>query len=376
MLRPIPEEILVRARDSGVSFDCHCHLINKDTVPNGYLGVRLPFTKRFLSFAAGLVRWFGKMVDKEKITNLSYFLKIFKKSEKEILKKLISYYPANTIFCPLLINMDPSIKGRVRVPYPDQVRRIESLCKEFNGRLWPFFGLNPLDPHMPGQFGQVMRWAGCFAGIKVYPPMGYLPSHPRLMSVYEECELTGMPVTTHCSFATVHTTKHHLKNIEGTEIQAGHHQKRTTTSGWFWSKKDYSWFSHPKKWEPVLEAYPKLTLNLGHFGGNEEWRKFVDGKDNAWVTRIIDMMHRYPNVYADISYTLFDRRVYAVMKDLLENNEVVRNRTLYGSDYYMVVLDGHFRHTKRGFEVAMGDDIMRQISIVNPRRFLFGTENP
>ena len=82
------------------------------------------------------------------------------------------------------------------------------------------------------------------------------------------------------------------------------------------------------------------------------------------------MMDRYENLYTDISYSFHDKKIFHFLKNLLENNNLVGERILYGSDYYMIVLAGHFRSIKTDFITAMGDRLFNQISTVNPRRFL------
>ena len=129
-------------------------------------------------------------------------------------------------------------------------------------------------------------------------------------------------------------------------------------------------FNHPKNWEIVLKTFPKLRLNLAHFGNEERIRDLIKGKDNTWPRRIMDMMGRYENLYTDISYLLHDKKIFGFLKNLLENNILVGERILYGSDYYMIVLAGHFRSIKTDFITAMGDRLYDMISKDNPRRFL------
>ena len=56
---------------------------------------------------------------------------------------------------------------------------------------------------------------------------------------------------------------------------------------------------------------------------------------------------------------------------IIERNRFIAERTLYGSDYYMVVIGGHFRSIKMDFISSMGDEVMNRIASVNPRKFLF-----
>ena len=371
-MRKIPDEVLVRVKDPGTHFDSHCHTFNREDVPNGFLGVRIPYTRRVISLLERMTKRVGVLFKKDGITGTSYFLNLFKQRDAVIAERLLSYYDAHTIVCPLMVDMEPSIKGRMKSSYPAQLKTMEALCKARPGRLLPFVGLNPIRHSMNGIFiDELMSADSVFWGVKLYPSLGYLPSHPDLMNVYEYCEKHRIPITVHCSAATVKTTRHRIKSIRYTKVENGKRVDQVIRKRWFW-RSDYDWFNDPKHWEVVFEVFPKLVVNFAHFGGFEQWRRYAKGKDNTWVHRIISLMQRYENVYADISYTLHDRRIYPALKAALEASDTVCVRTLYGSDYYMLVREGHFRSIRTGFEVAMGRLLMVALTHTNPRRFLFG----
>ena len=94
------------------------------------------------------------------------------------------------------------------------------------------------------------------------------------------------------------------------------------------------------------------------------------GKNNTWVSRIMDMMVRYENVFADFSFNISDHKIYDIFRKKIEDNDLIAERALYGSDYYMVVTEGHFRSIKIDFITAMGDSVMQKIASENPKRFL------
>lgn len=83
-------------------------------------------------------------------------------------------------------------------------------------------------------------------------------------------------------------------------------------------------------------------------------------------------MKRFPNLYSDFSYTMYDHDISMKLKSLINDNEIIASRVLYGSDYYMIVREGHFRKLKVKFNSLMGDDIMKKIARENPKKFLFG----
>jgi predicted TIM-barrel fold metal-dependent hydrolase len=361
--RTVPREVAIRLSDPEVGFDTHCHVFNHENVPNGFLGVRLPFTDRFLNVLEGLTKFVGGALNKDSITNISYFLDMFEKDTSAITKALFTngYYPASTIFCPLSMDMAGSIKGKTARNLEHQLLTLKTMMNVYKGRMLPFLALNPANPDMSEMFAEYVEGVresniGWCWGVKIYPALGYLPTHYKLQDIFEVCERLSIPVTTHCSNASVHSTH---RRIDGK---------------WYWTKKDYSYFTEPKKWLPVLKDFPKLRLNFGHFGGYEQWRNYAAGKNDSWVTRIVEFMHQYDNVYADLSYTFSDRKIHPVISQVLHDNSRVASRALWGSDYYMVTMEGHLRDMLVAFRLAMGDRIMHMLTVDNPRQFLFTPE--
>ena len=55
----------------------------------------------------------------------------------------------------------------------------------------------------------------------------------------------------------------------------------------------------PERWRPVLEAYPSLRLNLGHFG--HDYGVAVPDATRGWIHQAADLIESYPNVYADLA---------------------------------------------------------------------------
>jgi predicted TIM-barrel fold metal-dependent hydrolase len=192
------------------------------------------------------------------------------------------------------------------------------------------------------------------------------------MQIFEVCQAKRIPVTTHCGEGTIHSSRYYIENIEGQRMDANNQPEEICENKWFFTRNSYArYFNHPKKWEPVLHAFPQLKLNFAHFGSDKEWEKLANGKNNTWVSRIMDMMTRYENLYADFSFNISNYKVYQIFKEKVEENILIEKRALYGSDYYMVVTEGHFRSIKTDFTTAMGDSVMRKIAFENPRSFLF-----
>ena len=102
-------------------------------------------------------------------------------------------------------------------------------------------------------------------------------------------------------------------------------------------------------------------------------------QEEAWVRTIYDMIAsgRYPNLYTDISYTVFTPKVEGLYVDLVDylkvllNNPRVRERVLFGSDYYMVERESlSEKEVSLLLRSRLGEDLYKQIAYTNPRQFL------
>ena len=152
-----------------------------------------------------------------------------------------------------------------------------------------------IDAVMSGKF--VTRKPGGFYGVKLYPRLGFHPMSGKLPELYAWCAANGIPVTTHCSTGGFPT----------------------------WSSASDD-FCDPENFRPALEANPTLKIDLAHFGYGSL----------QWAATIVDLMTKFPNVYSDLS-------CYDGVGDLnpfkatFWANPVVRQRTMYGSDYDVFV---------------------------------------
>lgn len=189
-----------------------------------------------------------------------------------------------------------------------------------------------------------------YAGIKVYPPLGFDPwpddieELKKVEFLYGFCMEKQIPITSHCS-------------DEGFCIISRH---------------DMNAFTSPAKWEKALAKYSGLKLNLAHFGKNDS------SKD--WQKRVIELISRYDNVYTDISYTAVDDNFYKVLKDIMDDcrDEELRNklktRILFGSDFMIDLLE--IKSYCKYFNLFtkthhLSSEVKNGFCSVNAERFLF-----
>lgn len=150
----------------------------------------------------------------------------------------------------------------------------------------------------------------------------------------------------------------------------------------------------------------KLKICLAHFGGEDEWKKYLnDGWNNynknithdskeayeayykrykntlnhdnqrtiwwnaSWLSIIYDLMVKYENVYADISFILHDETLFPLLKFILEDPKV-KDRVLFGSDYYVVSQKDTEKDLYLNLKGYLGENLFTLISNTNPKRFL------
>lgn len=258
---------------------------------------------------------------------------------------LVQMFPSVSLFTPALVDYDAWSDDRSRTPLWQQVLVQERIARlgvagrlgRPEARLHPFVAFDPRrqaeaasagtperpPPPGPGSSAlELVGWAiasGGFLGVKLYPPVGFAPfDNARLQpelpfapgldralgALYGFCEAAEVPILTHSS----------ASNEYGLGLRR---------------------LVEPARWAPVLERFPKLRLDFGHFGG--ELR--------GWVDQAVALIDRYPNVYADLSNSAlvyddaFAGRLQATLAELLAAHPKLKRRLMYGSDWWLSALD-------------------------------------
>jgi len=175
-------------------------------------------------------------------------------------------------------------------------------------------------------------------------------------------------VLTHCSRGGIH--------YRGRIEPPMRHHHRTDEHLKGGRKELFGQYSDPQGFLPVLEKYPNLRLCLAHYGGHEEWRRYltharpVRAKD-SWIRKISDILEnsRFPNVYADVSSVASDPEHLPLLTVLADRPET-RDRMLFGSDFFMIQQDVTERQFGLGLRAAVGAEAWERMATVNPRRWL------
>ena len=386
----LPKEMRWKINAKKPFVDVHTHIFTEDDIPHGFLGMRFPVNRATLLGAGRVLHNVVPMTRRDPISRLAAFLKIMRKpSSMKSFEHLYSkYYERkfpDSIFGVLTVDMDYSIKGSADRSILDQLQDIAKVRDAYPHRVIPFFNVHP---DRTGEFDALELFKKAFDfsdegalryfGLKIYPSLGYLPSHPVLMEMYAVCEQKGIPVLTHCSSGLTHSTNSLIDNVrgvfvkdDGTQVD-GPHRFSCGNSRAARVREYRTFFNKPHHWIPVMERYPNLKLNLAHFGGDESWKTYTKGEDTKWVDTIIQLMHDYPNVYADFSYTMYKRKFNKELKRIMEADPVVADRTLFGSDYYMILNEGMYGEEFNQFRRHIGEDWLEKIAVENNNRYLFG----
>lgn len=242
--------------------------------------------------------------------------------------------------------------------------------------IYPFLGLNPANYTMERIEGLLAKYFGAytgrredfrarlgefdgdiermgshfFAGIKVYPPLGFDPwpegdeeAMGKVKLLYATCSEKGIPLTSHGGGGGfVAVRREVLKAI--TDVA---------------------------KWAAVLQHYPDLTVNLAHF---------PPGKgDEARRDQTVELALKCENVYVDISCRATSEKYYRELRKLLDglseaDARKLKSRILFGTDFAvnLMWIDSYNHYLRLFSETwALSPEEKEAMCSTNPERFLF-----
>ncbi|MBO9477977.1 amidohydrolase [Shimia sp. R11_0] len=344
--------------------NCHIHLFTLDHLPPDFpipyaqeLARRPWLLKQIAKVMKGIspLHAYGDMLERLartiEVGNL--------RSQEDVLRTILPHYSEGTRFVVLPMDIAPGGYSRPKISLQEQHTELYHLTQKpiFKDLLLPFGKVHPSWPGAFDEFRRCIEELG-FHGLKIYPKLGYAPDHPVLMEqVYPYCIEHNLPVMTHCSRGGAFGKG--LHGPEGQELGA------------------------PHRYIPVLEAFPELRVCLAHFGGDAEWKAYTEGinpldpreREKNWVTSIYDMITSgtYENLYTDISYAVFNFADNVPALGVLLENDKLRERVLFGSDYYMTKQeDLSERQVSMRLRHTLGAEVFEQISTSNTQRWLTG----
>jgi predicted TIM-barrel fold metal-dependent hydrolase len=368
----------MNAQEPVVFTNCHTHTFTHKHTPDRYLPppfnylLRIGFIRRaVLAFA----HWFdpkhqGKVGRYAQILETSYG-----KDQEAIFRRVQSFYPNGTRFVVLPMDMEYMGLGGLEESVDVQHEQLHALAQKNQTTLIPFAAVDA----RRGQHGvdrAIERLQNGFRGIKLYPPIGYHPYDKRLWPLYDWAATQNptVPVLTHCSRpASVQFHGTPTREMQ-TDPESGHVGNRERY-------ELLTWFTDPDSYRALLKHWPNLRVCLAHFGGAGDWDRYLenpwdatsDTTQKSWLAKIADMIRsgEYPNLWTDISYTLFadDEYVY-LLKTLLSDDRIL-DRTLFGSDFY-VVESARLEERRRSMHIraVLGETLFTKLAVDNPKEFL------
>ncbi len=367
----VPEQMRTLLESGEYRFDIHTHIFNRDYIPNKFFEIRIPYLVNtdFLEYVDDIFASIEETPEGEDLLNYGLFIDFATKHSMEnIAQYLINNSPKNTIFGVIALDLFQSIEGKVRKGYLKQLEDTARIRDKYPSLILPFFEVNPTNPDIDKIIEKAFLEYGFF-GIKIYPSLGYMPSHPKLMQLYELCEEWNVPIITHCATHNLHTTRNIIP-VEYYKIdQQGSPEYHVQKKMFLFHNQYVNFFNRPQNWEVVLKSFPRLRVDFSHLGGDDDW----DGRprsDRNWSFRIFDLMERYENVYADTAYTFHLDTFVELFSTTLYRNKLLGDRIMFGSDFYMIMEKGKYKNLRSKFIMALGSDLVDKISVKNPIRFL------
>jgi hypothetical protein len=195
-----------------------------------------------------------------------------------------------------------------------------------------------------------------FAGVKVYPPLGFDPwpdggpEREKAELLWSFCEARDIPVVTHC-------------DDQGFRI----------------ASIEEAWrFSSPLRWEAALRSFPDLRLDFAHFGAQYS-HPIGRPAYTEWTDRIVKLMVDFPKVYADISFDGTEAEYYRFLVEYLGKRSpalagLIEERLLFGSDFLvnLTKVRSYSDYYRIFASAPLSFEFKRRLSHDNPERFLFG----
>lgn len=419
-------------------YNAHAHVFTLDHVPDKFAKGLLPATIRISWLRNNLVLWItekghGFLRKMNKLFKISSQLehkgealdRIFnlvrhgnKKTQKEIVDNLKDYYPWKTKFILLSMDMEYMHGGLPKERYfdsnpnvPSQIRKLAALKKDkaYSDTIYPFIFAEPNRMNESKDYSAYFKEelkAKTFAGIKLYPALGYWPFDKRLKETYDFALAHNIPLMSHCVRGVVYDRdpeklSHHpiASDIELKGKSAGKYSTHFTNPLNFHFLMQQELLR--EYWGEKAPDYSKLKVCLAHFGGSSEWNFYLDNawhpdsseddlnvdfpalqqgnwnfdltpNENSfgWFSIICEMIRKYDNVYADISFTLYDEKIWPLLKMLLQTSTKLKTRILFGTDFYVVAQKGTERRLSIDLRSYLGEDLFYQIAYCNVEEYL------
>lgn len=374
-------------------YNCHVHLFSVRNLPNafyGFPGFATLANKPWLtSSAVRVLDTITRLTGSDNQRRMIAFAKVgMKQTQREVFEILREAYDFSTDwkFIVLTMDMDHMNAGRARENFYAQIEEIYQLKKEFPEQIFGFVGFDPRNGDALGTVKESISNKH-FYGIKIYPPLGFYPFDHRMESMYAYASENEIPLMTHCDIGGIHYQSDEKWGVlkKKNRISDAHRNPVSfcgippDIAPALQDDVPYACFrynfSNPVNFFPVLEKFPKLKICLAHAGGSVYMNHAQDiinekkcsalGNRN-WFESVVKLLE-FENVYTDISYTLFEHRVFDEINSLIDR---FPGKVLFGSDFFMTEKEKPEKKLVYDFRQAIGETKWEQLTECNPRKYL------
>ncbi len=366
--------------------NCHTHLFTLNQVPVNFItGQRILAASQIGRYK--LARLLHRLIpwsDSDILDRLATFLTNGNfSSQEQVFERLCMFYPSDTRFAVHAVDFEYMGAGRTPHSYLEQLAEVAAIKHKYPQRVYPFIGIDPRRPGVFDLFRRYIEEEG-FTGIKLYTSMGFFPFDERLYPIYEYAEKHQIPIMTHCSASGP---------VYGRNIPPKNERihPKTNRPMAYKNKKNFGdHFATPENYEYLLTDFPLLKICFAHFGGDKQCMKYYksndpDGIRDNWFVKVHNLLKKYRNVYADISYASANFDLLVLFNALLQNNTenkeididtliddkyAVRNKILFGSDFYMSNIERNERWFSMNVRMGLGERHYKLIAHTNAVRYL------
>lgn len=384
----------------------------------------------------------------------------FYKNQSGIFAKLQKQYPSGTGFVILPMDMEFMEAGRLKegFRYHDQMAALVKIKKASKNKdlLFPFVFAEPRRMLAEGtrhfdycvNNGQIVI-KDCiikmlieengFSGFKIYPALGYYPFDETLLALWKYAADNGLPVLSHCIRGTIFYRgskdpewDYHpifeqpssngagepllLNQVDNSDFINNfthplnflcllEEQFLRRIVGKAKDNRLRELFGYQNENTPLKYNLSHLKICLGHFGGDDEWAKFMESdrdqyssqlgtnpdvgitflvdsnnkpkpgkieqlwKYTDWYSIICSLMLQYKHVYADLSYIIHNESITPLLKHTLRNHRL-RPKVLFGTDFYVVRNHKSEKQMLADLFDGLSLSEIEAIGKINPRAFL------
>jgi hypothetical protein len=393
-----------------------------------------------------------------KLARFSFYTK-----QENVFKKLKNQYPEGTKFIVLPMDMEFMEAGKPKKEscYDQQIKELVVMKgkDDYKDVLFPLLFADPRRMQLEKEIqfsykideGKLVL-NDCFikkyiedhhfSGFKIYPPLGYYPFDETLLPLWKYAADNGLPVMTHCIRGTIYyrggkkkewDSHPVFKQAKGDELYEPLQLMETKNSdfcnnfthplnylclleeqllrkivGNAKDKRLHDVFGYTDEKTPMKHNLNHLKLCFGHFGGDDEWLRYLElDRDNYssqliknpekgitfltdiggnpkpgkleqvwkyvdWYSIICSLILQYPNVYGDLSYIIHTPEIQPLLR-LTLMNPGLRNKVLFGTDFYVVRNHKSEKNLLADILDHLSVEDFDQIARTNPKIFLSNT---